>query len=592
MHEQWKKIIQEYFSQSEPQRLRYNVALITEIVALIGILLIEAVMGYENDGLIVIALLIIYLSIMAVLGNRFRSRLPIFTVLIIAPVTFIACPYMFLFAEGGGIQSGMPVWLAYGMICIFMMLDGIYFAVMMPLAVLVNIATLAYGYYNQHLFEYTNDQFYYYSDNLIAILVVTFAVGIILKYQRSIEKRQKESIEKALIELELEKVNAQRANEAKTHFLANMSHDIRTPMNAIVGMTDIAGYHIDNKEKVQECLSKIKASSTQLLNLLNNVLDMSEIESRELKLKEIQFDLEELVEDVQLVLTQTARNKKVDFHVSCEIGDRNLIGDAVRLRQVLMNIISNSIKYTEAFGHVNVHVTQVQEESEDYAAFDFFIEDNGVGMSQEFADNLIFQPFTRDNAQYVKKTEGSGIGMSITKSIVDAMGANMRIESKVGEGTRFFVHIRLKKDKNVEKTLTKEQDGSTVLNASGKNLLVVEDNEINMEIIQAILERTKAHVVCAWDAEEAIDIISRSQEDYFDLVLMDIQLPGMDGYSAAKTIRSMSRDDSVSIPIIAMTANAFAQDVEKAFQSGMNAHIAKPIDVDELFQKMYHFLYT
>ena len=144
-------------------------------------------------------------------------------------------------------------------------------------------------------------------------------------------------------------MNAQRANEAKTHFLANMSHDIRTPMNAIVGMTDIAGYHIDNKEKVQECLSKIKVSSTQLLNLLNNVLDMSEIESRELKLKEIQFDLEELVEDVQLVLTQTARNKKVDFHVSCEIGDRNLIGDAVRLRQVLMNIISNSIKYTEAF---------------------------------------------------------------------------------------------------------------------------------------------------------------------------------------------------------------------------------------------------
>lgn len=387
-------------------------------------------------------------------------------------------------------------------------------------------------------------------------------------------------------------MNAQRANEAKTHFLANMSHDIRTPMNAIVGMTDIAGYHIDNKEKVQECLSKIKVSSTQLLNLLNNVLDMSEIESRELKLKEIQFDLEELVEDVQLVLTQTARNKKVDFHVSCEIGDRNLIGDAVRLRQVLMNIISNSIKYTEAFGYVNVHVTQMQEESEDYAAFDFFIEDNGVGMSQEFADNLIFQPFTRDNAQYVKKTEGSGIGMSITKSIIDAMGANMRIESKVGEGTRFFVHIRLKKDKNVEKTLTKEQDGSTVLNASGKNLLVVEDNEINMEIIQAILERTKAHVVCAWDAEEAIDIISRSQEDYFDLVLMDIQLPGMDGYSAAKTIRSMSREDSVSIPIIAMTANAFAQDVEKAFQSGMNAHIAKPIDVDELFQKMYHFLYT
>ena len=191
----------------------------------------------------------------------------------------------------------------------------------------------------------------------------------------------------------------------------------------------------------------------------------------------------------------------------------------------------------------------------------------------------------------MQKVEGSGIGMSITKSIIDAMGADLRIESTVGEGSKFFVRMRFKRDKEVQKNF-RQEDGISILDATGKNILVVEDNDTNMEIIKAILERTHAHVTCAWDAEEAIDIISKSKEGRFDLILMDIQMPGMDGYCAARAIRSMDRRDSMTVPIIAMTANAFAQDVEKALNAGMNAHIAKPIDVDELFQKMYHFLYT
>ena len=181
--------------------------------------------------------------------------------------------------------------------------------------------------------------------------------------------------------------------------------------------------------------------------------------------------------------------------------------------------------------------------------------------------------------------------MSITKSIIDAMGATLRIESTVGEGSKFFVRMCFKKDKEVQRNFVQE-DGLSILDATGKNILVVEDNDTNMEIIKAILERTHAHVTCAWDAEEAIDIISKSKEGRFDLILMDIQMPGMDGYSAARAIRNMDRKDAVTVPIMAMTANAFAQDVEKALNAGMNAHIAKPIDVDELFQKMYHFLYT
>lgn len=395
-----------------------------------------------------------------------------------------------------------------------------------------------------------------------------------------------------LRDLELAREEALEANKAKSTFLSNMSHDIRTPMNAIVGMTDIAKYNIDDKEKVQDCLDKITASSTQLLNLLNNILDMSEIEMDMLKLKESSFNMTELAENIQVVLSQMARGRKVEFEMSCDIKHANLLGDAVRLRQVLMNIISNGIKYTEASGKVAVSIREDLEGGDsDYALLDIAVEDTGVGMTQDFIDHYIFRPFERAEDRRVQKVEGSGIGMSITKSIIDAMGAALRIESTVGEGSKFFVRMRLKKDKDVQKNFVQE-DGLLILDATGRNILVVEDNELNMEIITAILERTHANVTCAWNAEEAVDIITRSEEGCFDLILMDIQMPGMDGYSAARTIRGMDRKDAMTVPIMAMTANAFAQDVEKALNAGMNAHIAKPIDVDELFQKMYHFLCT
>jgi len=455
-----------------------------------------------------------------------------------------------------------------------------------------DVTVILYGYFQRDMLRYTDNDTYYYQDNLIAILVVAGTIGLILKYQKYVEQKQKERIEGAVIEAEREKVNAEKANVAKTNFLANMSHDIRKPMNAIVGMTDIAKYNIDDKEKVQDCLDKITASSTQLLNLLNNILDMSEIEMDMLKLKESSFNMTELAENIQVVLSQMARGRKVEFEMSCDIKHANLLGDAVRLRQVLMNIISNGIKYTEASGKVAVSIREDLEGGDsDYALLDIAVEDTGVGMTQDFIDHYIFRPFERAEDRRVQKVEGSGIGMSITKSIIDAMGAALRIESTVGEGSKFFVRMRLKKDKDVQKNFVQE-DGLLILDATGRNILVVEDNELNMEIITAILERTHANVTCAWNAEEAVDIITRSEEGCFDLILMDIQMPGMDGYSAARTIRGMDRKDAMTVPIMAMTANAFAQDVEKALNAGMNAHIAKPIDVDELFQKMYHFLCT
>lgn len=594
-----KDRIEERIASTESKLWIYNTILLIEIVALTGLVSIEFLMGYEQDGLFVMAALWVYLIVIVVLVNVFPDKIQLFYALIVAPVNFIVFPFMFLWAEGGGIESGMPVWLTFGILLVCIMTSGIYFRILLVLTVIIDVSVILYGYFHQDTFKYIDNDMYYYQDNLIAILVVGATIGLILKYQRYVEGKQKERIERAVIAAEQEKrnaereqLNAEKANAAKTNFLASMSHDIRTPMNAIVGMTDIAKYNIDDKEKVQDCLDKITSSSTQLLNLLNNILDMSEIEMDMLKLKESPFNMTELADNIQVVLAQMAKGRKVEFEMTCDVKHANLLGDAVRLRQVLMNIISNGIKYTEAFGKVRVSISEDSEGGDgDFAFFDIVVEDTGVGMTQEFIDHYIFKPFERAGDRRVQKVEGSGIGMNITKSIIDAMGADIKIESSVGKGSSFFVRMRFKKDQEVQRNFVQE-DGLSILNATGKNILVVEDNDTNMEIIKAILERTHAHVTCAWDAEEAIDIVSSSNEGRFDLILMDIQMPGMDGYSAARAIRGMDRKDVMTVPIVAMTANAFAQDVEKALNAGMNAHIAKPIDVDELFQKMYHFLYA
>ena len=590
MFQKLKDRIDKYIERTESKIWVYNAIIWIEISALTILVSVEFLMGYEHDGILAMSLLWIYLVVMAVLANRYHEKLQLFYALIVAPVNLIVFPFMFLWAEGGGIESGMPVWLTFGILLVCIMTKGIYFKVLLALTVITDVVIVMYGYFHQDTFKYIDNDFYYYQDNLIAILLVAATIGLILKYQNYIQNKQKERIEKAVIEAEQEKKNAQKANVAKTNFLASMSHDIRTPMNAIVGMTDIAKYNIDDKQKVQECLHKITASSTQLLNLLNNILDMSEIEMDELKLKETPFSMTEMVENLHVVLSQMARGRKVELEMTCEAEHANLVGDVVRLRQVLMNIVSNSIKYTEAFGRVHASVKECSDDEDD-AFFDIVVEDTGVGMTEEFIQNQMFRPFERAEDRYVQKVEGSGIGMSITKRILDAMGAELRIESTGGVGSKFFVHVRFKKDKEVQKNF-RQEDGIAVLDATGKRILVVEDNDVNMEIIKAILEQTHAHVTCAWDAEEAIDLISQSKEGHYDLILMDIQMPGMDGYAATRAIRSMDRKDTMTIPIMAMTANAFAQDVEKALSAGMNAHIAKPIDVDELFQKMYHFLYV
>lgn len=584
--------IDEKCKTDDTQRLVLNAILVISMVALVILISTEAVMYHEEEsGILGLFFILLFLMIMLVLVNIYPKKIGLWSAIITIPFNFVFFPYHFLMASGGGIKSGMPIWLTFGILMVFLMTEGIYFKILLPLTVVLNSAMIMVAHGNPELVPERMLRSYYYNDNLIAMLAVGCTCGFVLKYQKNVQKRQTEALELARLTAELEKQNAQKANQAKSNFLTNMSHDIRTPMNAIVGMTDIAKYNIDDKDKVMECLQVISASSTQLFQLLNNVLDLSEIETQGLRLKEIPFNLEELIENIEVVVWQSARSKKIDLQVKSDVKNGNLIGDSVRLRQILMNIIGNSVKFTPPGGRITFTVTQVDNEIDDFANYVFEIQDTGIGMSQEFIDK-IFNRFEREEGADNNKTEGNGIGMSITKGIADAMGATIQIQSKQGEGSKFTIYLRMKVDQSSREAIHKEKDGSISFDATGKRILVVEDNEINMEIIKGILERTHATIVCAWSAEEALEVIDNEGKDFFDLIFMDIQLPGMDGYGAARNIRCMSREEAMTVPILAMTANAFAQDVEKAFDSGMNAHIAKPIDVDELFQKMYHYLYT
>lgn len=577
----WKNVIKEAEEKSS-QLLMFYIMVIIEMLAMLAVALLQIAMKFDTDSIIPLLLSDVYLLVILFLTNAYPHKLQLLKTMALLPMLLVIIPYLFMGTEGGGIKSGMPIWMVLGLLMIFLFTKGVHFIIFFTVTLFFYIGCIVYTYIFLQDKLGKLEEIYYYEDNIMAVVAVSVSCGMIIKYHQKVDAKSKQKIEQ-------EKLNAQNANDAKTKFLTSMSHDIRTPMNAIIGMTEMANYYIDDKEKVQECLKKINDSSSILLHLINNVLDMSEMESHELRLKESAFSLQEVVEKIHTVLEQSAAAKKLSFEVHCEqIRNDKLIGDVVRLRQVLMNLLSNSMKFTPQGGKISLIVREKDCEESEYASFTIEVKDTGIGMNQNFIDTMLFKPFERDAGQYVSKTEGYGIGMSITKKILDVMGADLQIESEVGKGTTFLIHLKMKIDR--DSVCEDRGETNNIPNLEGKRLLVVEDNEINMEIIVSVLERTKAEVVQTWNAEDAIKTFKETEEAYFDLILFDIQLPGMNGYEAVKLIRGMDRSDASQIPIFAMTANAFSQDVEKSKQSGMNDHISKPIDIDVLYKKLQNYL--
>ena len=389
-------------------------------------------------------------------------------------------------------------------------------------------------------------------------------------------KHEQEKDEKYKAELLRAAKKAEAANEAKTEFLQRMSHDIRTPINGICGMIDVADHYAEDMKKQTECRAKIKEASHLLLELINEVLDMSKLESDEVILEEIPFNLNSISEEILGVIEQMATEQNIRIlWEEKEVTHWNLIGSPGHVKRVLMNILSNAVKYNKENGYVYISCREIPSEQTAMTTLEFVCRDTGIGMTEAF-QKRIFEPFAQEHAGSRTKFAGTGLGMPITKKLVEKMGGTISFESKEGTGTTFVIRIPFRIDTDrKDRTETEEKTETSI---QGLHVLLTEDNELNMEIAEFVLQNEGTVVTKAWNGQEAVDIFRKSSPGEFDVILIDIMMPVMNGYEAAKMIRSLDREDAKVIPIIAMTANAFIEDRMRAKEAGMDEHIAKPVD--------------
>ena len=400
-------------------------------------------------------------------------------------------------------------------------------------------------------------------------------------------KQEQEKDEKYKAELLIAAKKAEAANEAKTEFLQRMSHDIRTPINGIRGLVNMADHYADDMEKQTEYRTKVKEASNLLLELVNDVLDMSKLESGEIVLEEIPFNLSSISREVFVVIEQMAaeQNIRVAWEKK-EITHRDFIGSPGYVKRVMMNILSNAVKYNKENGQIYVSCVEIPSEQPEMTTMEFVCWDTGIGMAEEFQKH-IFEPFAQEHTGSRAKFAGTGLGMAISKKLVEEMGGTITFESKKGVGTTFVIRVPFKIDLDADKR--EESKDVSEKSIKGMHVLLAEDNELNMEIAEFLLQNEGAEVTKAWNGQEIVELFRKSEAGEFDVILMDIMMPIINGYEAAKRIRSLDREDAKKIPIIAMTANAFTEDRIRAKEAGMDEHVAKPIDV-ELLIKVIHKL--
>ena len=424
---------------------------------------------------------------------------------------------------------------------------------------------------------------------VISLYVLIFGIFWFCISRTNLEhqKQELEKEEKYKAELLIAAKKAEAANEAKTEFLQRMSHDIRTPINGICGMLDVADHYADDMEKQTECRAKIKEASYLLLELVNEVLDMSKLESDEVILEEIPFNLSCISREVFVVIEQIAAEQNIRIvWEKKEIIHRDLIGSPGHVKRVMMNILSNAVKYNRANGQIYISCREIPSEQPGMTTMEFVCRDTGIGMTEEFQKH-IFEPFAQEDAGSRTKFAGTGLGMAISKNMVEKMGGTITFESKEGAGTTFVIRVPFQID--TDRSGRSETGEKTEVSIRGLHILLAEDNELNMEIAEFLLQNEGAVVTKAWNGQEAVEIFEKSGSGEFDVILMDIMMPVMNGYEAAKRIRSLDREDAQVIPIIAMTANAFVEDRMKAKEAGMNEHIGKPVD-GKLLVKIIHEL--
>ena len=425
--------------------------------------------------------------------------------------------------------------------------------------------------------------------SVIFLYFLIFSIFWFWAYRTNLahQKQEQEKDEKYKAELLIAAKKAEAANEAKTEFLQRMSHDIRTPINGICGMVNMADHYADDMEKQTEYRTKIKEASNLLLELANDVLDMSRLESGEVVMEEIPFNLSSIFKEVLIVIKQIAAEQNIRIvWEKKEIIHRELIGSPGHVKRVMMNILSNAVKYNRANGYIYLSCREIPSEQTEMPTMEFVCRDTGIGMTEEF-QKYVFEPFAQEHTGSRTKFAGTGLGMAISKKLVEKMGGTINLESEKGVGTTFVIRVpfRINTDRSGKVEIEKKSEVSI----RGLHILLAEDNELNMEISEFVLRNEGADVTKAWNGQEAVERFRKSRVGEFNVILMDIMMPVKNGYEAARLIRSLDREDAKTIPIIAMTANAFTEDRIRAKEAGMDEHVAKPVDA-ELLIKVNHNL--
>ena len=434
--------------------------------------------------------------------------------------------------------------------------------------------------------------------SLIQMILILISLAIMFNIYSIMRKRESQA--------EVDKLSAEESSRAKTTFLSNMSHDIRTPMNAIIGYIELSKRErskCDNCDKCGQCadcvpehlanfLDKIDSSSKHLLALINDVLEMSRIESGKMELELVETNLVKTMEEVHDMFATQMDTKEINFTVdTSEVKHRNVLCDKNRLNRVLLNLLSNAFKFTPKSGTISVKLSQL-DEIDDTGSYELRVKDSGIGMSAEFAAK-VFEAFEREKTSTVSGIQGTGLGMAITKNIIDLMGGNIRVVTSPGNGTEFIVNLKFQlavEDEPVEEVVQEINEQEQISADTPKKLLLVEDIDVNREIATMILMQAGFEIDAAVNGQEAVDKVAASKPGEYNAILMDIQMPVMNGYEAAQAIRKLDNQQLANIPIIAMTANAFSEDIQAAKNAGMNDHIAKPLDVPKMMETLNKYL--
>ena len=478
-----------------------------------------------------------------------------------------------LFITSGGIEGGMPLWCLLGFIFPFLLIKGKACIPVFIVAITEFILLVIYSYYHPEIIMKMENMKMVLIDMVITMIAVVVVIASIFRYQTHTYEKLRKTIIKSIRE----------ANEAilqKQDFISNVSHDIRTPMDSIIGFTEIAKKNMNNPEKLADSLEKISRASGHLLNLVNEVLDMSKIESGKSPVEEDVCSIHAIIDNVSQILQHEIEHKKLKLELDYSMLDEDVLScDNLRLNQILLNIMSNAVKYSYEGGTISVSVIQLSSDDESKIINEFHIKDEGCGMTPEFVEH-VFEPFARDKSSPVA-AEGTGLGLTIAKSLTEIMGGTIEVTSELGKGTEFTVTVPLSIPSLTE--IEEEQD-IFIYDFKGRHILVVDDNELNREILVEALREENFIVDEAIDGSFAIEKLRDNQPGTYDLVILDLQMPVMDGYETTRIIRSFKDPKVAQIPIIALTADALPEEKTQAFNCGVNAYLVKPVDMPSLLK--------